>query len=831
MLSRDATLLTLAEAVADGSDIDWLRAESSADGVSQLEIVQQLRLLASLGASSRATAAQWGPLQLRSEIGGGTFGTVYRAWDPRLEREVALKLLHPEPGTPSSPSTVVKEARLLAQVDRHPSVVKVYGADVFDGRVGIWMEFVTGRTLKQIIEEQGPFGAEEAALIGRDLCGALAAVHKLGFVHRDVKAQNVMREAGGRIVLMDFGAGHAAADRELRPLAGTPLYLAPELLGGATASPQSDLYSLGVLLYYLVTGQFPVTATSLSELRARHAEGSRQLLRDARPDLPDWFVRAVDQATAPMPSDRPQSAGALEALLEPGSRLASGPTSVVRPLSRRLAPTWALAAVCVLTLLALIGLALFTMQGGTTLGVVPKVAVLPILNLSGQPDWIADAFADDLMTTFTLVDGVQLAGWTSASAAARRPGASPTEIATALGVEWLIEGSVRRGESSDGVLVNLRLLDRAGSVRWSNSFSKAVRDLTTVPREAVTGVASAIGIALPVDAPVRTGLPHSQNDGARAAYLEARSLLRNDTVANYKAARGYLERAIALDSQYAMAHATLGRCLIDLQVNGLVPTSEAIPLAREHINRAIALDGRLSEPHTRLADLRLYYDRDWSGAGDSYRNAISLNPNDILARIQYSKYLAALGRVNEAVVQARTAEDLDPVSPATGNVAMMLYYARRHDESVVAFQRRLRASPGLTQVHFSIGRVYAAKGAFGDALRELRRAIEIGGGATASPLYLAELARTHAQAGDESEARLQLSTLERANPQLSANLRAYFGYVYAALGDKDKAFELLQAAVDEQAAVLMWAQVDPRLDGLRDDARYPQLLRSIALVK
>ena len=200
--------------------------------------------------------ASWGPLEILERVGHGTFGTVYRAWEPRLEREVALKLLN---DVPSAAENKVAEALLLAQI-HHPNVVTIFGADQFDGRIGFWMEFVNGQTLRQIREKQGNFSAQEAILLGLELCRALAAVHQAGFVHCDVKAQNVMREAGGRIVLMDFGA---AALRTLGPdppsrTAGTPIYLAPEVLQGAAPSEQSDLYSLGVLLYYLVSGEFPV---------------------------------------------------------------------------------------------------------------------------------------------------------------------------------------------------------------------------------------------------------------------------------------------------------------------------------------------------------------------------------------------------------------------------------------------------------------------------------------------------------------------------------------------------------------------------------------------
>ncbi len=207
-------------------------------------------------------------LQSRSTVGSPShfgsawrrsFGSVYRAWDTRLECEVALKLIKASGVSRGLRSVrALKEARLLARV-RHRNVVRVFGADSHDGRFGLWMELIPGRTLEQQLTMQGPMGVSEAIPIGIDLCHALAAVHGAGLLHRDVKAHNVLREEGGRIVLMDFGTGgDIRGTRNGDTLAGTPLYLAPELFAGAKPSAQSDIYSLGVLLYHLVTGDYPV---------------------------------------------------------------------------------------------------------------------------------------------------------------------------------------------------------------------------------------------------------------------------------------------------------------------------------------------------------------------------------------------------------------------------------------------------------------------------------------------------------------------------------------------------------------------------------------------
>jgi serine/threonine-protein kinase len=323
----------LAVRIADGEDVDWEGALRRASDDGERRLIRHLRLVDSISrvhrssgpqpASTRDLVApqQWGPLELREKLGEGAFGEVYRAWDPRLEREVALKLLK------ADSAQVLREGRLLARL-RHPHVVTVHGAEVHQGRTGLWMELIRGRSLEQLLREGGPLGAREAALVGIDLCRALAAVHGAGVLHRDVKAENVLREEGGRILLTDFGAGldlrTEDAERE-RSISGTPFYMAPELLTGASASERSDLYALGVLLYRLVTGSFPLEAKTWRELRDKHARRQATLLRDRRSDLPEGFVAALERATASDPADRFATAGQMEQALATALGAASTP--------------------------------------------------------------------------------------------------------------------------------------------------------------------------------------------------------------------------------------------------------------------------------------------------------------------------------------------------------------------------------------------------------------------------------------------------------------------------------------------------------------------------
>ncbi|HEY6616020.1 MAG TPA: serine/threonine-protein kinase, partial [Vicinamibacterales bacterium] len=390
---EDERLLDLAVAIADGTPINWATGAPTDSAAEANSVVMRLQCLERLvrgheamrsPSSERSAAAretvlteahrkakgildqplrvQWGPLIVLEKIGRGSFGDVYRAWDPRLDREVALKLIPENASDTASP--VVEEGRLLARV-RHPNVLTVHGAERIDGRVGIWTEYVRGETLAAEIDRRGPVSAVEAARIGIEICRALVAVHGAGLLHRDVKAQNILRDSTGRIVLGDFGTGieideHAGITEP--QIAGTPLYLAPEIFEHRPATVGSDLYSVGVLLYVLVTGNYPVRGRTLAEIRKAHATGERVPLRATHVGLPEQFVDVVEALLKPEPEGRFQTATAVEAALAESMRGDDESRGSASAGRRRWLPSLTLAAVIVLIASAALALALSQRQ-------------------------------------------------------------------------------------------------------------------------------------------------------------------------------------------------------------------------------------------------------------------------------------------------------------------------------------------------------------------------------------------------------------------------------------------------------------------------------------
>lgn len=306
---NDDRWLDVADAILNGKDVGWESLPAHGTPEDPLS-ADEMRLIADIAQAHRLSDSgpgRWGDLELLERVGHGTFGDVFRARDAALDREVALKLIDHAAGA------FAEEGKLLARV-RHPNVVVVHGAAVHDGRYGIWMEFVRGRTLADVLRDQGPLPWTDVVQIGIDVCSALGAVHAAGLLHRDVKPQNVMRDDTGRIVLMDFGTGRLATDSSMR-LAGTPLYLAPEVLAGGDPDVRADVYSAGVLLYYLLSGQYPVNGQTLDDIREAHARAVRTPLGDQHIDCPRSVIAAIDGAIAAAPEARFDSAATFEAAL------------------------------------------------------------------------------------------------------------------------------------------------------------------------------------------------------------------------------------------------------------------------------------------------------------------------------------------------------------------------------------------------------------------------------------------------------------------------------------------------------------------------------------
>jgi TolB-like protein/Tfp pilus assembly protein PilF len=859
----EAALLSLAESVADGSPVDWAAAEGAAQP-SDHAIIRQLRVLAELAVLHRSLPAapgteragrssvasmttpaigSWAHLALIERLGRGTFGEVYRAWDRHLERAVALKLLHGLPASPEAPSlsrdtseatddphvaAILREARLLARV-RHANVVHVYGVAVHEGRVGLWMELIRGETLEQLLVRNGPFNAREAALIGIDLCSALAAVHGAGLIHRDVKAQNVMREKGGRIVLMDLGTGRHSGPRALPDFAGTPLYLAPEIFTGAPANERTDVYSLGVLLYHLVTGAFPVSASSVAELEQRHAIGSGVRLRDARADLPTAFVSVVDRALATQ-DRRYSSAGALQAALVAtldDRSAAAAQDTPAPPAGKSWWLRWRMgvAAAAVAATVALAGVAWPTLRDRWIAGPGPidSIAVLPFVNLSGDSsqEYFADGMTEAVISTLARVRPLRVISRTSIMQfkGTKQP---IGDIATALDVDVVLEAAVLR--IGDRVRLSADLVEPVADRHlWADTYERDIRDVLTLQNDLARTVVQAIRLQLSSRERTVFAAGAPVDPAAQDAYLKGRYYWNLRTDEGLQTALEYFGEATRLDPNFARAYAGQADTY-NLVPGGLSPYV-AFPRAKDAARRALDIDPTLAEAQTSLAFAELNFDRNWEAAEAGLRRAIELSPGYATAHHWYAEFLTVMGRFDDALAAFERAKSLDPLSAIIRtDTGSGLYYARRYIDAIAELRASLAIAPDSANTYWWLAIAYEQAGDVAESAKAVQRGLQL---APRHPYLLAQSARLAVVNGRRGEALAIAREIGVSARPVALSMA--LAQVYAALGDRDRVLDLLNRADTERSPFVLWSVRDPMYDFLQSDSRFGDLLRRLRL--
>jgi TolB-like protein/Tfp pilus assembly protein PilF len=842
---------SLIDSVADGGPVDWDAIAAATSDERQRRLIGHLRLVAGLAEVHRTTPldestpisspatdtghaiGQWGHLQLLERIGDGTFGDVYRARDQWLDREVALKLLKPATAGNAPIDRILHEARTLARV-RHPNVVTVYGADVHDGRVGLWMEYVHGRTLFTMLAAQGPSSANEAAIVGQELCRALGAVHAAGLVHRDVKAQNVMRESGGRLLLMDFGAGQRAdgvRTSRTRPT-GTPLYLAPEILRGEQATVQSDVYALGVLLYYLVTRGYPVSGASMDDLIAAHARGERRRLRDARPDLPDAFVTAVEGALEPDPARRFATTGEmLPALAGVTSESVSVRRASVRPARWQIwrwKPLNGLAAAALVLAVAVAGTYLRTSrpESGVAYAAVELVAVLPLHDLSGTEAYLADGLTDALTQELSTSGPLKVVSRTSVARLLAQNATLP-QIVTTLNADAVVEGSLLR--TGRDIRVNVRV-SRAGSdaTVWARTFERTASDLVSLQQEVARAIASELRVALYPRAVERWRQPGSVDEVAYDAYLRGRHERRTGTQAGMRSALEHFQKAIARAPKYAPPRVSLAEAYLRLgQDFAAMPATEAARLAKAAVADALDIDDSLAQAHSVLATIKYQVDWDFAGAEQQFQRAIELDPSFVEAHLDYAAFLYSRGRFDEALRQVSLARELDPLSPMVADTAGRAhYFARQYDRALAEVRRATQLEPTAIGGYVGLGRVLTAMGRHDEAIAEFKRASASHAG---HPYLEAEIAQAEIAAGRVADGRRRLARLRARMTGPASQVTPYMLALVNARIDSNEAFTWLEREFESRSARILMIKVDPRIDPLRSDPRFPAFLKKLGL--
>jgi len=816
-----------ARAVLDGAPVDWVQLESTSDARTRA-LLGQLRLLSAVADVHRtdtdreraepgrplaaaegpdASSTTWGHLNLLEKVGEGAFGEVYRAWDTRLDREVALKLLPAGSARGKRSSPIVEEGRLLARV-RHPNVATIYGAELVDDRIGLWMEFIHGRTLEDMLRSGYRFDPLEVVGIGIELCRAVSAVHAAGLLHRDIKAQNVMQADDGRVVLMDFGTGLDQSSGEAAT-AGTPLYLAPEVLRGGPATVRSEVYSIGVLLYHLLTGVYPFPGGTIADLRRAHQEGTLVDVRDARRDLPPALVHVIRRAMDADPEGRYDACDALADDLV---------TLTGRSNRRGLT-----VALVLLAGVSVIGwLAWDTARSGNDVRVAAvsaapgigdpaaaasdrtTIAVLPFRILSSKPesDLLAEGLTYELIRQLGLIEGIEVRSATSSFALADR--GDPVSAARQLNAALLIEGNVLESEGRWRISVQMARVSDDGVIPLlTRTFDP--------PQAGMLSVLDDVSLAVVNNLRITIGHGQRRYDldaDTEDLYLKARALVERRGTPSASRAADLFEQVVARDATFAPGFAGLADAYAfmstDLPQVGGLPPDQALELMRPAAERALALDPLLAEAH---AAMGFVHSREfaWDEAEASFRRAIELNPGLTHAYTSFTvTTLKPLGRLAEAEALLLEALRRDPLSlTILRDLAEVRIEDGRYDEAIRDLQAVMAVDPDLPYVSLHLARALTFAGRIEEAMPIWDSRDELG--------WQHWKALAYVRAGRRAE----------VEAMLIRNTRPYWrAMIYAALGDTDEAVVALDEAALDVPQRVVWLVNYPEMEGLRVDPRF-----------
>jgi TolB-like protein/tetratricopeptide (TPR) repeat protein len=595
---------------------------------------------------------------------------------------------------------------------------------------------------------------------------------------------------------------------------GTVPYMSPEQIRGGPADTRSDIFGLGAVLYEMTTGKPAFSGETVEQIREAILNSKTPDPRKLNPRIPAALERVITKTLKNSQWERYQHAAELRDDL----------IRVRRGIGTRWQRRAVFAALPLLALLVGLGWKFGWPRLGLHSDQIHSVAVLPLTNLSADPsqEYFADGMTEQLTSDLGQIGELRVISRTSAMHYKGTNKMLP-EIARELNVDAVVEGSVER--AGDRVRITAQLIEAPTDRHlWASSYDRDLRDVLTLQSEVAQAIANKVKISLTPEEKTRLHLTHVVNPEAHEAYLKGRFYWNKRTEKDLEKSAEYFQQAIEKDPNDAPPYDGLADAYIQLTQYGSVPAAEARHKAEVAARKALEIDPSLAEAHTTLASL-LEWDYDWTGAEPEYKRALELNPNYATGHDWYSIYLAEMGRTEEAIAQAKLAQEVDPLSPRANTLGCWhLYWAHRYDQALEQAQKSLELDADYMPAYWCSGVAHEEMGDFKKAVAELQRAVTLSGGSTEVEAWLAH---TYAVAGDKSKAVAILEHLtDVSKHDYVAPYR--FAEIYTALGDKDQAFEWWNKARDEHAfPFIIYFRAWPGIDSLHSDPRYRELLRSI----
>jgi serine/threonine protein kinase/tetratricopeptide (TPR) repeat protein len=796
-----------------------------------------------------AAGTKLGVYELSGALGAGGMGEVYRARDPRLGRNVAIKVLPDRlTGDPSALARFEREAKVLAALS-HPNILAIFDVGSENGISFVVMELLPGETLSSRIAQRRP-DWPEAVRMGIEIADGLSAAHTRGITHRDLKPENIFLTRDGHIKLLDFGLASSTddsnpAEAEFGSTAGlatatgvimgTLPYMSPEQLKGMRADARSDIFSFGCVVQETITGKNPFVRATRAETVSAILTEAAPSMKQFDPTVPAELDQAVKRCLNKEPDQRFQSAGDLafhlRQMLNTDSS-ASARKQVRRRVARfnaRTAQT-AAAVVVVLLFLGAFGYWIGARRSSLVRPQFKSIAVLPLQNYSGDPqqEYFVDGMTDSVIADLGKIKEMRVISRTSVMPF-KNSTKSLREIANELHADAVIEGSVMR--SADHVRITVQLIDAASDQNlWAESYERELKNVFALQSQVAQAIAQQVHAVVTPEEQKRIAGKRAIDPEVYELYLKGRHIMERGGLEDVRKAIDYFESGLARDPNNALLYTGLADAYIDKMMDVHESPMEATAKARAAATKALQLDDSLAEAHTSLGMIKLSYDWDWAGAEHEFKRAMELNPGYPLAYVMYGQYLTMIGRHADALSYFEEAHGLDPVfGESYRGEGYACFMAHKYDDAIVQYRKALELEPDAI-TYFGLVLARAEKGDYATAISEAERATKLNN----SPLLLTSLASAYARAGRPADASRVLRRLgeiwerQGAAPAWHTGGSPYVcpyevAGVYAQLGDKERALDWLDKAYRNRSC-LYWIRQDPRFDSIRSDPRFQELL-------
>ncbi len=731
------------------------------------------------------------------KLGTGGMGVVYKAEDTKLKRSVALKFLTPDLTRDSeAKQRFIQEAQSASALD-HPNICTIYEIDeTVDGQLFISMACYEGEILKKKLG-QGPLKTNQALDITTQVAQGLAKAHSKGIVHRDIKSANLFITDDGQAKILDFGLAKLAGQQGLTKsgtTVGTIEYISPEQARGDQVDLRTDIWSLGVVLYEMLTGQLPFKGENWEAVIYSIFHEAPRPIQNLRNDLPESLIQVMLKMMEKEVENRYDKTAAL------------------------------------ITDLKSIKLAVGTPVHLTIADEKPSasIAVLPFVDLSQEKDqeYFCDGFAEELINGLTHIKNLRVVARTS-TFSFKGKSTDIREIGKRLNVETILEGSVRKAGTK--LRITSQLINvSTGYHLWSERYDRDLKDIFAIQDEISLSIVDKLKVKLFGEEKARLVKRYTENMKAYQFCLKGRYFFHKMTAEDLNKSIDYYNLAIKEDPSYALAYAGLAGSLADLGFLYFVPVNEVYPKAKKAAEKAVEIDPMLAEGYNSLGWVKLCYDWDWEDGEKTVRHAVKLNPNSTLVLMVYGLTLLFTGRMNESIEYLERAVELDPLSFSVNfTLGVSLLRAGRLEQTRNQLLKTLELASDHYWGYWILGQSYIIDSKYEEGIEKIELAVRLS--KNFAPV-VAALGWAYAMAGRKQDAWQVLAQLEqRAKKEY---VRPFvFVKIYCGLGEKDRAFEWLEKAYAERDTSLMHILTDESINQLRSDPRFERILEKMGLIK